>query len=72
MDTETKPVWQTNRVDTLRECFWEAHPELAHLRRSRKRQNDYPADVRMAWVNYVDQMRRDGAITDRLAKSAIL
>ncbi|CAB4158811.1 hypothetical protein UFOVP703_33 [uncultured Caudovirales phage] len=35
-------------------------------------QNEYPADVRMAFVDWVDAQARAGAITDSLADRATL
>jgi len=35
-------------------------------------QNDYPADIRLAWVEYVDHCYRDGLISDRVANNATL
>lgn len=34
---------------------------------TRKRQNDQPADVRMAFVDYVDMLARSGEISQTLA-----
>ncbi len=65
----------TNKMKTLtqlRASFWGDHPEFAALRRSRKRQNDYDVNIRMAWVDYIDAMQRDGTINDALAGRATL
>lgn len=35
-------------------------------------QNDYPADIRMAWCDFVDSMQRDGNISMALAERATL
>jgi hypothetical protein len=51
----------------VRESFWEAFPQYASERRTRKRQNDYRADIRMAFVDYVDMLSRDGTISEKLA-----
>jgi hypothetical protein len=56
----------------IRDAFWRDHPQFKSLRRARKRQNDYPADVRMAWVDYMDWIRRDGQISRKLAGKATL
>ena len=56
----------------IRDAFWRDHPQFQPLRRSRKRQNDYPADVRMAWVDYMDGVRRDRQISRKLAERATL
>lgn len=60
------------KLNQLRDAFWDAHPEFKPERRSRKRQNDYNADIRSAWVFFVDAMCRDGQITEQLAKRATL
>lgn len=54
----------------LRAAFWEAHP--AFKRKGRTKQNDYPADVRMAWCDYVEHMVRNGDIPENLAQRATL
>ena len=58
----------------LRKAFWEAHPEA-----DRKKIKDhegtgtmYCADTRCAFVEYVDQMHREGSISDRVAQGATL
>lgn len=59
----------TNQKD-LRDAFWAAHPELT--RKGNQKQNAYPADTRVAWVEYVDHMQRDGQISEALAERATL
>ena len=59
----------TNQKD-LRDAFWEAHPALKQVKG--KTQNDYPADTRMAWCDYVEYMARIGEISDALAGRATL
>lgn len=56
----------------VRSAFWSRHTELRHLRQSKKRQNEYPADVRMAFVAYVDELARDGSISESLASRVTL
>jgi hypothetical protein len=60
----------------VRENFWqmlkECQPELAAQRRSKKRQNDYKADIRMMFVDWVDNLHKDGQITDSLAQRVTL
>ncbi len=58
----------------VRAAFWEAqgaeftrrywHPTM--------RQNSYPADVRMAFVDYVDMLARDRQISEALAQRVTL
>ncbi len=68
--------WQFGLADIktqaeLRQFFWEAHPQYTEGPAS-KRQNAYPCDVRMAWVDFVDCCHRDGSIRDSLANRATL
>ena len=56
----------------FRNHFWFNHPEFASLRRSRKTQNDYPADVRAAFVEFVDAEQKAGFITEKLAQKITL
>ena len=56
----------------VRNAFWEAHPEFASQRRSRKRQNDYVADIRTAFVDYVDGLVRANHISEKLADRVTL
>jgi hypothetical protein len=37
-----------------------------------KRQNDLPADVRMAFVDFVDYLQKSGEITESLASKVTL
>jgi len=59
-------------ITEIRNAFWEAHPEYAADRRSRKRQNDYKTDIRCAFCDYLDSLHKDGQITDRLCDKATL
>jgi hypothetical protein len=60
----------------IRANFWqmlqETAPELAKMKRARKTQNDYPADIRCAFVDYTDQLARVGQITQTMADSVTL
>jgi hypothetical protein len=55
------------KAQEIRDYFWELHPEFQHERRSRKRQNDYRTDIRVAWCDCVDSLSKDGRITEKLA-----
>ncbi len=57
----------------IRESFWTHYSaEYGQERRSSKRQNDYRADIRMSFVNYVDGLARDGQISEALASRVTL
>lgn len=66
----------------IREAFWEQHPEFEDRRKRRVRdgasetgtpryrkatQNDQVCDIRAAFVEFVEYLRRDGTITEELA-----
>jgi hypothetical protein len=54
----------------IREAFWIIHPQFK--RKGRKQQNDYPADIRMAFIDYVEHLSRDGQISDKLRDKVTL
>jgi hypothetical protein len=54
----------------LRSQFWEAHPQFK--RQGNRRQNDYNATIRSAWVEYVDYLAKAGGISEALADRATL
>jgi hypothetical protein len=55
----------------LRAAFWAQLPNASTYRKS-KRQNEQPCDVRMAWCDFVEEMHRNGDISDTLAQRATL
>jgi hypothetical protein len=57
---------------SLRDSFWNIHTQFQNEYRSRKRQNDYRADIRMAFVDFVDSLARSGQISEALAQRATL
>ena len=58
----------------IRGAFWRDLDVMGapDTRKSGKRQNDYPADVRVAWVDYVDLLARSGEISQALAARVTL
>jgi len=60
----------------IRESFWqclkEVAPELHSQRSEYKTQNNYCADIRCNFVDYVDMLQRDGIIHKDLAKIVTL
>ena len=62
--------YQITTQKELRQTFWRDHPYLTRV--PGKTQNQYPADTRVAWVEYVDAMAREGVISDALANRATL
>lgn len=51
----------------VRKLFWDSFPEFKPEFRTKKRQNDYRTDIRVSFVDFVDSLRRDGAISEKLA-----
>lgn len=60
----------------IRTNFWqmlqETAPDLAKLKRAKKTQNDYPADIRCAFVEYTDNLQKSGVITQSMADKTTL
>lgn len=54
----------------IRVYFWENHPQFK--RRGKTPQNQYPTDVRVAFVDFVEMMHRNVEISDALAGRATL
>lgn len=64
----------TNQKE-LRKLFWQEHPQLEHLRRRTVKygdHKDYPTDVRVSFVDWLDRLHRDGRVSDRLVNNATL
>lgn len=60
----------------VRAAFWQGWtPELrraAGIKRGMRTQNDYPTDVRVEFVDFVDMLARDGHISEALAQRVTL
>jgi len=54
----------------IREMFWVSHPQFK--RRGRTKQNDYSCAIRCYWCDFVEHLRRDGAITEKQAGNITL
>jgi len=62
----------TNQLQ-LRAAFWQAWISLhGPTKGISKPQNEQPADIRCAWIDFVDSMARDKAISESLARRATL
>ena len=61
-----KPTFTTQKQ--VRAAFWETHPNLLRS----KLHGDYHVDTRIAFVDYVDMLARDGQITETLAHRVTL
>lgn len=59
----------------LRRLFWQENPQLAHLHKRTVKNGDhrdYPTDVRVSFVDWLDSLHRDGQVSDQLAHRATL
>jgi hypothetical protein len=63
----------------IRAAFWEAFPDLPRRRyryswnpRDKTAELVFPIDTRCAFVDYLDQLQRDGIISESLANRATL
>jgi len=57
-------------IKSVRDSFWQSHPNFK--RKGNQRQNSYNADIRSAFVDYVDYLRKDGVISEKLANNVTL
>ncbi len=57
---------------SVRDSFWNIYTQFQGDYRSRKRQNDYKADIRMAFVDFVDDLQKSGQISEALASRVTL
>ena len=56
----------------LRAAFWEAHPGADRRLIRAHGTRLHCADTRVAWVDYIDALQRDGTISEALADRATL
>lgn len=73
MKTRTQYAYTTQ--DQIRTAFWDTFPDLTRRTGPRGRtlpQNQQPADTRMAFVDYLESLHRDGQVSDALAQRATL
>jgi hypothetical protein len=59
----------TNQKE-LRAAFWETKPE--GKRGAKNSVGEYPTDTRVAWCDFIDNLQRDGLISEALAQRAAL
>ena len=57
----------------IRNAFWVTfYIDGKPLKYRGKHQNNLPADIRMAFVDYVDHLQKSGTITEKLASNVTL
>jgi hypothetical protein len=61
-------------IAELRRAFWDDHPNLSRrrIRAYSGRGLMYPTDTRVAFVDWIDAMQRDGRISNELAQRATI
>jgi len=64
-------AYRFNDEDEVRRGFWEDHPQFQPSDKG-ERQNDQPADTRMAFVDWIDQLERNDEISEQLAERVTL
>lgn len=73
MYTHTERSYAMTRQDQIRDAFWLTfYVEGQPARYRGKRQNALPADVRVAFVDYVDYLQKAGTISAALAQRVTL
>ena len=71
-DDEDHEDFEFEDEDEVRAAFWAEHPEFADDYDEDKSQNDYNADIRTAFCDWVDSINRAGRISDDLAGEVTL
>lgn len=56
--------------EEVREAFWREFPHFEAV--GNGRQNEQPADTRMAFCDWIDSLARDGLISEDLAQDVTL
>lgn len=59
-------------ITQVRQSFWDSFEQFKPEYRARKRQNQYRADIRMTFVDYVESLRRNNIISEKLANRVTL
>lgn len=67
-------IEQLTTEQEVRDSFWEYYQDSYGANRyvEGKEQNEYSAGVRMAFVDYVDYLQRQGTISEELAQEVTL
>jgi hypothetical protein len=59
-------------ITEVRNAFWDVHREFKSEFRKTYRQDQYKTDIRCAFVDYVDSLRKNGGISEKLARRVTL
>lgn len=56
----------------IRKAFWDQHPEYKSEYRRTYKQNDYNADIRTAFVDWLDSITKNGEVSEKLTQRVTL
>ncbi|MEK6878212.1 MAG: hypothetical protein AABY22_01315 [Nanoarchaeota archaeon] len=59
-------------INEVRKAFWNSYPEFKSEYRKTFRQNQYKCDIRVSFIDFVDRLRKDNEITEKLAQRVTL
>jgi len=59
-------------VKEVKKLFWFSHPKFKKDYRPYLKQNDYSTDIRVAFCDFVDFLRKDEQITEKTANDITL
>lgn len=59
----------TNQTQ-IRDMFWNEYPEFKRV--PGRKQNQYPADVRVSFCDFIERLNRSQSISELLAQRATL
>lgn len=67
---ETEPNYPITTGRGVRDAFWDGYPQYTEV--PAWEQNDYPVDIRTAFVDFVDHLQKSGQISEELASDVTL
>jgi len=56
-----------NTDEQIRQRFWDSHPEFDEDYNPSLEQNDYCTDIRIAFTDFIEELRNNGQITEEQA-----
>ena len=65
------PPFPVQTQAVIREAFWRIH-EGVYKRKGRQKQNEYSCEIRTAWNDFVDMLKKTNQISEKLASRATL
>lgn len=71
-DDDDETEYELSDETDVQNAFWNEHPEYQRERDDDKTQNDYRADIRIAFCDWVDSAQKEGRLSDDLAGEVTL